>query len=134
MSAVTAASSTRALIARQMRARRITDQIGRILLTVILVLTAAVYLSVPFLALSWLQGPFPGVFVEYPNHVNGTRSAVGEIWTGFEAGLQVGDEILAIDGEVVNTPREVYRLTRAMQPNDEAVFEVRGEDGAERQI
>src|SRR5688572_23307117 len=108
MSAVTAASSTRSLITQRMRARRTTDQIGRILLSILLIVTIVVYVVTPFLALSWLQGPFPGVFVEYPNNVNGTMSAVGQAWTGFDAGLNVGDQILAIDGEAVSSPGEIY--------------------------
>lgn len=134
MSAVTAPSSTRAMIAQRMRARRATDQIGRILLMLFLAVTVVVYLAAPFLALSWLQGPFPGVFIEHPANVNGTMSAVGNTWSGFDAGLKIGDEILAIDGEEINSPREVYRIAHAMQPGDTAVFDVLRKDGSEHSI
>src|SRR4051812_23155103 len=107
MSAVTAASSTRTMIARRMRARRLTDQIGRILLALVLTVTAVVYIIVPFLALKWLATPFPGVFVEYPNNVNGTTSAVGNHWTGWDDGLKSGDLILEYDGQPVQNPQQI---------------------------
>jgi len=129
MSAVTAASSTRAVIAQRMRARRMTDQIGRMLLVVILTVTAALYIATPFIVVGWLQNPFPGVFIEYKHNVNGTRSAVGNAWTGWDAGLQSGEEIVSIDGQPVRSTRDVVRLMRGRQAGESATLEVAPETG-----
>ena len=126
MSAVAASPNARALIARRLRARRLTDQVARILLMVTLTITAAVYVVVPFQAITWLQGPFIGVLLEPPHHVNGTFSPVGNVWSGFAAGLEVGDEIVAVNGVPVDSARDVYAAIRGLQPSDQVTLDVRG--------
>ncbi len=134
MSAVTAATPARELIVRRLRARRQADQVSRVLLALVLTVTTAVYLVVPFLAVTWLQTPFPGVLLEVPRHVNGTQSAVGNVWTGRDAGLQDLDEIVAVDGVPVESARAVYRLLRDREAGEVVSLSVLARDGATRTV
>jgi signal transduction histidine kinase len=135
MSAVTAPTNTRAIITRRMRARRTTDQIGRVLVLFVLLLTAGIFLFVPYAAFTWLSNPFPGVLVEYPRNVNPTQSAVGETWTGWAQGLKEGDEITAIDGQPVQSARDIARIMRAHSVDDLVSLDVvSAETGAQSTI
>ena len=71
MSVATNSISSQEVIHRQMRERRLVDQVGRVGLAFFLLLTAFIYVVMPLQAASWIsQTPFLGVFVEYPANVN----------------------------------------------------------------
>ena len=53
------------------------------------------------LALSWFGKPFPGFLLEKNMTVT---SVYSEQWAGFQAGIQVGDEVRTVDGQPVATP------------------------------
>lgn len=63
------------------------------------------------LALSWLGKPFPGFLLEKNMTVT---SVYSEQWAGFRAGIQVGDEIRAVDGTPVSSTRAFDRLVRRL--------------------
>ncbi len=133
MSAVTVSTNARAMITRHLRARRLTDQIGRVLLASVLVVTAAVYLVAPLQAAMWLQTPFIAL-MEPPRNINGTLSPIGNIWPSQQVGLQPQDEILAVDGQSVGDVRDIYAQFRQHEIGDGVTLDVASPGAAPRQV
>ncbi|HZY44578.1 MAG TPA: hypothetical protein VFF70_07505, partial [Anaerolineae bacterium] len=76
------------------------DFIRRIVLPLILVITLAVFVMVPVLAITWSQRPFIGAFIEQ----TGVTSQInGANWPARSLGLPGAAHILQIDGTAVQT-------------------------------
>ncbi len=86
MSAVTASSQRHESIERQVRGRNLLDQLGRVALPAMLVLTAAVYVAVPLQALGWFRQAFTGVPLALPQTLFGPAPP-GGVLTGQILGL-----------------------------------------------
>ncbi len=135
MGAVTASSSRPGLLTQQLRERRFADQMGRLILAVVLTVTALTFIVVPFQAYNWLQIPFLGAILEYPKHVNYTQPVLpSSRWTGLDAGLQVRETITAIDGQPVDTAQEIYTILRQRQVGESVSLTVLEPDGATRTV
>ncbi len=137
MSAVTASSRPPDAITRRMRERRIADQIGRIGLALMLILVAVIFLVVPFQAITWMQQPYLGTFLEYPLAANldVTRLFINTGPTiGVATDLRQDDTVLAIDGVPVNNARDLYRIVRIHQPGDQVTLDVLSGTGNQRQV
>jgi hypothetical protein len=82
------------------------------------------------LAVSWLGKPFPGFLLERNMTVT---SVYSQQWAGFQAGLQVGDQVLAANGGVISHPDQLDRLVRALPTGEQVAYDVR-RDGVTRRI
>lgn len=137
MSAFTDSSQPSNLIARQMRQRRIVDQIGRLTLILLLILGGLLYLYIPFQTLAWMNTPFVGSFLEYPLNVNAAISQSvmrnGQGSTGADQ-LQANDSILAVDGQPVSSARDLQAILRTHHAGDSVTLDVLSEDGQSRQV
>src|SRR5574341_785661 len=137
MSAVTAATQHGHMLARQMRERRVADQLGRLGLMLVLVLVAAIYLVAPFFALTWMQVPFIGAFLEYPitANVSVTRPFFAEEeLTGTAFSLRQNDNVVGIDGRPISSAAEFYAALRGYQPGDVVTLDVVNDSGSRREV
>src|SRR5258708_23113772 len=87
----------------EMPARRaLVDQFTRVVVFSALLLTLVIYLlATPALAFRWLRQPFLGGFVEQTLVFNNVGATGAQPWPAFAAGVQPGDQLLAIDGTPV---------------------------------
>lgn len=107
-------------------------RIARWLLVVLLILSAATLVWALALAVQMLRVPFPGLFTEPTLVVNG----LGPMnWSGYVAGLRLPDQLVAIDGEPLDSPTALVKALRTRQPGQTVTFTARhGETGAVRQV
>ncbi len=73
------------------------NRIGVVLTIVLAVVTIIAFFAYPILALNWRQQPFFGAIVSHTLVVDRGESLDSEAWPGLAAGLQFGDQILAIN-------------------------------------
>lgn len=137
MSAVTTSTlpQSRSLLSQQRRERRLVEQFGQVTLGLLLIVAAAIYLITPFVAVSWMQLPFLGVFLEPPTDVNLAISAPffdQEAPAETAHNLQQEDTITSIDGIPVASARELYRVLREHQPGDVVTLKITSNQGVER--
>ena len=83
----------------------------------------------PVLAISWSKRPFPGFMVESTLVVNDTG---GEGWTGRLAGLDFGQHVVRVGGQVVTTPAEFDAALANFALHDRISVFTRLPDGTER--
>ncbi len=125
-------STATATLTRQVQARRRADQIGRVVMVFFLIITAAIYLVVPFVALDYLQQPFLGVFMEYPNRVNRALLAPfsGSTSIGTSLDLINGDQILSVDGTSINGASDLLRTLENKREGQRVEIEVIDRNGS----
>ncbi|MBM3266615.1 MAG: SpoIIE family protein phosphatase [Candidatus Sericytochromatia bacterium] len=82
------------------------------------------------LALSWLGKPFPGFLLERNLTVT---SVYSQQWSGFRAGIQVGDQVMTANGQELRHPADLDRLVRALPVGTEVFYDIR-HDGATRRL
>lgn len=72
-----------------------------------------IFAIVPILAYNWIHIPFLGVFIENTMVTDGVRPQAPEYWPAYTQGLNVfGHQLKQIDGEPVDTPKELQTLLR----------------------
>lgn len=131
MSVLTNSISSHDVIHRQMRERRFVDLVGQVGLAFFLLLTAIVYVVVPFQSALWMsQTPYLGAFVEYPAvlNYNDTAAFMPADW---ETVLHNGDIVLSVEGTPVQRENDIYAILRQHTPGDIIELEIRspGETG-----
>ncbi len=82
------------------------------------------------LALTWLGRPFPGFLLERNLTVT---SVYSQQWNGFQAGIQVGDQVISANGRKLGDPAELDRLVRALPEGTPIHYEIR-HDGQVRPL
>ncbi len=88
----------------------------------IVVLGAALAIVCLLLALSWLGKPFPGFLLERNMTVT---SVYSQQWSGFQAGIRVGDQVMAADGVAVTDPDVLDTLVRTKPAGTAIRFDIR---------
>jgi signal transduction histidine kinase len=87
------------------------DPFARAAVFTVLALTLLIYLlATPALAFRWLRQPFLGAFVEQTLVFNNVGATGAQPWPAFAAGVQPGDELLAIDGTRVDSSGAISRV------------------------
>ncbi|MBN1430530.1 MAG: GAF domain-containing protein [Anaerolineae bacterium] len=125
MSVATNTISSQEIIHRQIRERRMVDQVGRVSLAIFLLLTAVIYVVMPLQSASWIsQTPFLGVFVEYPATVNydNTRAFLP---VSSEPVLHNGDTIVGVEGTPVQMENDIYTILRRYSVGDTIRLDIR---------
>lgn len=107
-------------------------RVARWLLAALLILSAATLIGALALAVQVPRIPFPGLFTEPTLVVNNLGSMT---WGGYAAGLRLPDQLIAIDGEPLDSPTALVEALRTRQPGERVTFTARhGETGAIRQV
>ena len=125
---------SREALDRQLRLRRNLGQIGRLVIAAILLVVAAIYLVVPFLAVDWLNAPFVGTFVDHTLRIDETTPTTATPFAGRDAGLTSDERITAIDGQALNTSRELHRYLQTRSVGDLVVLQLVNDDGSTRDV
>src|ERR1041384_875456 len=84
--------------------RAVLDQATMIVVLIILATTVVLYALPAVAALSWLQLPFLGAFVEKTHAFDDVHSQGPDQWPAFKAGVQPKDLLIAING--IPVPRD----------------------------
>ncbi len=101
-------------------------------LVALLMFSAAILIWALVLAVQVERLPFPGLFTEPTLVVNDLGSAT---WSGHAAGLHFPEQLIAIDGEPLDSSTALIEALRTRQPGDTVTFTARhGETGAVRQV
>ncbi len=107
-------------------------RVTRWLLVVLLTLSAATLVWALVLALQMARLPFPGLFTEPTLVVNDLGRMT---WSGHAAGLHFPDQLIAIDGEPLDSPTALVEALRYRSPGEMVTFTARhGETGTVRQV
>jgi signal transduction histidine kinase len=115
--------------AHQRSRRGISPQVW--IVAVLLAATAALLAVTAFLAWRTTQVPFPGLFVEPTLVVNGTGDRT---WSGYAAGLQYTDHLVALDGQPLDGTTALMRELSRHQPGDVVTLTAQGKDGTLRDV
>ena len=78
------------------------------------------FILIPFFARNWWKTPFMGAFVEQTIGFNGVGPTRTENnpWELFLSPVELGDHLLAFDGQNVNSAREINRVLSQYQVGD----------------
>ncbi len=134
MSAI--ASPAQKSLRQKVRRRQLSDQIGRIFLAFLLIMTTVTLIAVLFRGVVWLQTPFIGAFIEPPGIIMAeNRSLFGNEWPLLEAGVETGDRVTAVNGQATGNTQELYRVLANDYPvGDEVTLTLVSADGAIRDV
>lgn len=92
------------------------------------------YLVVPFLALSWIQVPFIGAFVEHTLVFNGAGpTGDPDGWSAYQQGLRLGNnngrsfyyQLQSVEGVPVSNEVDLRSILTFYQPGDQVTLKVR---------
>jgi hypothetical protein len=95
---------------------------------VILLITVAIYLAVPFLAIGWFQRPFIGAFVEKPFIFNGVGDPADPAWSARQV-VPEGHRLTAVDGQPVADADALGRLLLQRQVGQTVTLSTLAVDG-----
>ena len=97
----------------------------------VLAATMVVLILAVFLAWRTATIPFPGLFTEPTLVVNGVGN---DAWTGYVAGLDIPDHLIAFDGRLLQNTTALMRALSQHQPGDVVTLTARGDDGTVRDV
>jgi hypothetical protein len=98
------------------------------------VFAAILFMLGIFFANRWLQQPFLGAFYEHTLIFNGTGP--GELtpeWALFDQ-VEVGDQLIAINGTLVKSSSEIQAILQTRVPGENVNVTVRSKSGEERAL
>jgi hypothetical protein len=78
-------------------------------------LAVAVFIASLLIGYNWMQAPFIGGFFEQTLVLNGsdTREA-GEHWALYEAGFNIGDQLVSVNSQSISNGRDLERTLRSL--------------------
>jgi len=102
------------------------DRFGRAAVMTVLPVALVVYLiAQPALALRWLWGaPFIGGFVEQTMYFNDVGTDRPDLYPAFAAGVQPGEQLVAVDGVPVRSAADLARALAGHAVGESVVLEV----------
>ncbi|MFO7586023.1 MAG: GAF domain-containing protein [Anaerolineales bacterium] len=93
------------------------------------------FFAVPFLVYTYSVTPFPGAFFEHTLLANDIKPPGGETrWELYRQGLVFGDQLVAINGQPVQSAAEVRRILMGYFPGETHSFTFRNQEGELREI
>lgn len=95
-------------------------QVSVVVLLSTFLLTAGIFVLMPFQALEWAERPFPGFVVEQSLVIT---EFGGTSWSGNEAGLKFPQRVTHLNGQPVRNTQEFEAAVRQLTPGD--LLEVR---------
>ena len=94
-------------------------------------LAVAVFITALFLANRWLSTPFLGAFYEHTMVFNGVvPTGPDAAWDLRNQGIQLGDQLISVNGQAVHNTIEVQSILSGFQPGDQIPVTVRLLDGS----
>ena len=95
-------------------------------------LAVATFIAALFLANWWMNTPFLGAFYEHTMVFNGVVPAGPDAsWDLRNQGVKLGDQLLEVNGQTVNSTFEVQSILSGFHPGDQIPVIVRSPDGSE---
>jgi hypothetical protein len=102
------------------------DLIAQIIIMAYILCGVVVFITVPFLAGSWLNTPFVGAFIEQGMVFNNSGPLGARTnWPAYNAGMRFSDRLLAIDGENVTTTQQISRILRRHTIGETVVLSIK---------
>ncbi|MFZ1040696.1 MAG: GAF domain-containing protein [Anaerolineales bacterium] len=96
-------------------------------------LAVAVFITALFLANWWLSTPFLGAFYEHTMVFNGVvPTGPDAAWDLRNQGIQLGDQLISVNGQAVHNTIEVQSILSGFQPGDQIPVTVRLLDGSQK--
>jgi len=114
--------------------RAILDQVTMIVVLIILATTVILYALPAVAALSWIQLPFLGGFVEKTHAFNDVHSEGADQWPAFKAGVQRADLLIAINGISVPRDNDLTDELRKYAPGQTVTLTVERKDGTRAEV
>src|SRR5271157_6625382 len=96
-------------------------------------LAVAVFITALFLANWWLSTPFLGAFYEHTMVFNGVvPTGPDASWDLRNQGIQLGDQLISVNGQAVHNTFEVQSILSGFHPGDQIPVIVRLLDGSQK--
>ena len=96
-------------------------------------LAVAVFITALFLANGWLSAPFLGAFYEHTMVFNGVvPTGPDASWDLRNQGIQLGDQLISVNGQAVYDTTEVQSILSSFRPGDQIPVVVRLLDGSQK--
>ncbi len=110
---------------------RPSDRLARAVVALLVLATLIVYAVALVLAVGTARHTFLGAFVEPTLVVN---SVGDDDWTGRDAGLDLPDHLVGLDGQPLTRPWSLYDRLADYNPGDIVTLTVERQDGSSRQV
>ncbi len=96
-------------------------------------LAVVVFVTALFLANWWLSTPFLGAFYEHTMVFNGVVPTGPDVsWDLRNQGIQLGDQLISVNGQAVQNASEVQSILSGFHPGDQIPVIVRLLDGSQK--
>ncbi len=92
-------------------------------------LVVVAFFAIPFLAYNFYTTPFPGAFFEQTMVINSIRPPGEPRWELYKQGAKFGDQLIAINGQPVQSYVEVRDILRGYFPGETHRFTFRDQQG-----
>lgn len=109
----------------------IQERVAPALVTLYQVIGLLAFLVIPFFAVSWLNTPFVGFFVEPSGVVLDLEPITPGAWYGIENGMDSNDRLIKIDGTSISSTAGLQNLLNEYQVGDTIVVETKARSGHE---
>jgi signal transduction histidine kinase len=98
-------------------------------------IAVVVFISTLTTAGEWLRTPFIGGFFEHTLVLNGSdTSEEGRSWALYQAGFEVGDQLISVDGVRVENSAQLKETLNSHTVNDTVEVVIRTTDGIEETV
>jgi len=84
-----------------------------------------------FAAIQWGRTPFIGAFIEHTLLFNAIEPVSQESWSAREAGFEFGDQLVAIQGEAIESVHDFVRVLRTHQVGEQVEITAINPEGEE---
>jgi signal transduction histidine kinase len=98
-------------------------------------LAVVIFIAALLIGYNWLHAPFIGGFFEQTLVLNGsdTRQA-GKQWALYEAGFNIGDQLVSVSGQPISNGRDLQRTLRTLAVGQTVPVVMRTGEGEERTV
>jgi len=120
------------------RSDRSSSALGQVLQVAVFLyqfVAVAAFILAIFLALAWMKAPFLGAFYEHTLVFNGAApSGDGQAWDLRSQGIQLGDQLISVNGVEVHTTAEVQNVLSGFFPGESIPVVIRKAGGEEKTL
>jgi signal transduction histidine kinase len=95
------------------------ERLRFVFMVILMLVTVGLAIYYLVAALQWYRQPFPGMMVDNTLKVANTTPSRSVEWPGLQAGIQAGDVILSINGQVVNSSQQYNNILGSLAEGQE---------------
>ncbi len=127
-------------ISQPVKKKELFDKAIKIAILLYQAVAVIAFIVIPVLAFRWWKTPFIGGFVEHTMVFNGVGperdSSENNWWALFSSEVELGDQLIEIDGENVTNSGEIQKVLSAHEVGDEVqiTYQREGEDAISKNI